>query len=123
MKNELVRGVLIQRSEERDALDMVPVKMRNKNVGSKRLAVGPVMQSMAQSAKPRAAVENVGVGPHTHFHAGSVPAIAQVFRLRSWSRSAHSPELDSHTPPCGFSSIFYGRGENVNSIHWFAATK
>src|SRR5262249_25901126 len=83
MKDERTALALIQRREEGNALNVVPMKVREENVRVERLAVGFLLQLLAQIAKPGATVKDVDVPIDAHFHAGSIAAITQVFRLRS----------------------------------------
>src|SRR5262249_36471486 len=118
MKDERTALALIQRREEGNALNVVPMKVREENVRVERLAVGFLLQLLAQIAKPGATVKDVDVPIDAHFHAGSIAAITQVFRLRSGCRTAHAPESDQHH--CTFGRIFLplrAPGELRRDIH------
>src|SRR5439155_24157131 len=80
--------------EKWDALDVVPVKMRKKNMRAQRLAVEFLCQLFAQDAKSGAAIKDVDVAVDANLHAGSVAAIAQIFRLRRGRGSANAPKAD-----------------------------
>ena len=98
VKGEAILGIFIERAEEGDALDVVPVKVRNEDVGRDGLAVGLAFQLLAEATEAGTAVENIKILAEADFHAGSVSSVAQVPGLRGGRRSAHSPELDPHTP-------------------------
>ncbi len=78
---------------------MVPVKMRNENVGVNSFALGFPLELLTQRAESGAAVEDVEIVTQASFDAGGVSSIAQVVGLGSRRRSTHAPELDTHTPP------------------------
>src|SRR5690242_1949506 len=78
---------------------MVPMKMRNENVGVDRLTFGLTLELLAQCAESRATIEDVEIVAQTSFHTGGVSSIAHIVGLGGRRRSAHAPELDTHTPP------------------------
>src|SRR5207247_2974658 len=82
VKEKLVVFVVVERPEERDTLNMVPVKVRKKDVRVKRTVIKLVDQLFPQNAEAGAAVEDVEVAADAHLDAGCVPAIAKIFRLR-----------------------------------------
>src|SRR5438270_14072497 len=97
MKAKLAAWIVIQRAKERDALNVVPMEVRNEDVSRKRALGELAFQLVAQDAKAGAAVENVDVVAKTHFNAGSIASIAQVLGLWSGRRAAHTPKLQSHS--------------------------
>ena len=67
-----------------------------------RLAVGFALELLAERAEAGAAVEDIAAIPVADLNARGVATVAQVPGLGRGRRSAHSPELDPHTPPfCG----------------------
>ena len=99
MEGKTVFRVVVERAEERDALNVVPVKMRHENVGANRFAFGFALQLLPQRAKSGAAVEDVKIVAQANFDAGGVASVAQVVGLGSRRGPAYAPELDTHTPP------------------------
>ena len=59
MKGETVFRAVIERAEERNSLNMVPVKMGDENVGANGAAFEFTMELLAQRAEPGAAVEDI----------------------------------------------------------------
>ena len=84
MKDERALAVVIQRREKRDALDVVPVKVREKNVRVDRVTV-PAIPSVllgklfAQVAESSAAIKNVDVPIYADFNTGGIAAVTQIF--------------------------------------------
>jgi hypothetical protein len=58
VERETVFRVVVERAEERDALDMVPVKMRDEDVGADRFAIRVALQLLSERAQSGAAVED-----------------------------------------------------------------
>ena len=88
VKDEGVIAVAIERREKRDALDVVPVKVREKNVCGDRVLSASVVcvlrgllldQLFAQIAEAGAAIENINVPVDTHLNTGGIAPITQVF--------------------------------------------
>ena len=96
VEHEPVCGVVIKRPKKWDALDVIPMEVRNKNVRSDGAIFEFAMQLLSQRAKTSTAIEDENAVPNSHFNAGSITAITQVFRLRSWYGPSNSPELDAH---------------------------
>src|SRR5262249_16310031 len=86
----------IERLEKRNALDVVPVKVRKENVRAERIAVHLLMQLVAQVAEAGAAVEDVETAVEAQLHARRVAAVSQIFLLRGGRRSAYTPKSHQH---------------------------
>src|SRR6185312_4865520 len=99
VERKTVFRVLVERTEKRDALNVVPVKMGDKDVCTYRLISRVALELLAQCAKSGTTVEDVEIVAQAHFDAGGVASVAQVVGLGSRRRSADAPELDPHTPP------------------------
>jgi hypothetical protein len=93
VKEKPVLGVIVKRGEEGDALDVVPVKVGDEDVG-RDAGTGVVAQPFAQIAQAGAAVEDVEAVGDPHLDAGGVTSVTHVFRLRSRGRPPHSPKSD-----------------------------
>src|SRR5438309_7678596 len=89
MKEEIIVLAGIERCKEWDSLNVVPVKMRKKDVGVDRLALGFLDELLALVAKAGAAVEDVNLAVDSDFNAGGVSAVAEILCLRCGRRSAH----------------------------------
>ena len=79
MKDERIVAVVIQRRKKRDALDVVPVKVRKKNVRVDWVAVPFLGKLLAQVAESGAAIENINVPVDADFNTGGIAAVTQVF--------------------------------------------
>ena len=79
VKDERALAVVIQRREKRDALDVVPVKMRKKNVRVDGMAVSFLRELLAQVAESGAAIENINVPIDADFNTGGIAPVTQVF--------------------------------------------
>src|SRR5207248_10138380 len=97
MKKEIIVLAGIERCKEWDSLNVVPVKMRKKDVGVDRLTLGFLDELLAQVAKAGAAVEDVNLAVDPDFDARGVSAIAEILRLRCGRRSAHAQEPHADT--------------------------
>src|SRR5579872_2916506 len=100
MEHKAALGTLVQRAKERHALDVIPVEMRNENVGGKRAIAELALQFLAKHTKAGAAIEDVDLISDAHFHAGGVASVAQVLGLWSGRGAAHAPKLNLHKPRC-----------------------
>src|SRR5437588_9179513 len=80
-------------------MNVVPVKVGNENVGEQRAAIRFMQQLVPQRAQACATIENIKRVAQTYLDTRGVAAIPQVLGLRSGRRSAHTPELDAHSPP------------------------
>src|SRR5579863_272853 len=118
MKLETVLAVVIERTEEWDSLNVIPVEMGDEHVSRDRMTVELVPEGLSQHAEAGAAVENIQAVPDAHFHAGSIAPIAHIFGLRSRCRSANSPELNTHRPPCWLNSHLPPRRRIRQFIRW-----
>ena len=63
-------SVIVERAEERDALDVVPVEMRKEDVSKHRLLAKLGREAFAEIAESGAAIEDVDVPVDAHFDAG-----------------------------------------------------
>src|SRR5438477_2544438 len=99
MKEEVVLRFVVQRPKKRDALDVVPMEVRDKHMRRHRSSVELATKLVTEHAESGAAVENVQLVTEPHFDAGGIPAVAQVFGLRSRGRAANSPEFHTHASP------------------------
>src|SRR5205085_8986019 len=59
MKNKQILWVVIHGSEKRDALNVVPVKVGNENVGEQRAAIRFMQKLLSQGTQAGATIENV----------------------------------------------------------------
>jgi len=96
LKEEPVLRVGVQRTEERHALDVVPMKVGNEDVGGKRPVAEFTLQLLAEHAESGAAIEDINAVAEAHFDAGGVASITHVLGLWRWRGTAHAPELDPH---------------------------
>src|SRR5581483_2121475 len=96
VKEEPIVRVVVQRPEKGDALNVVPVKVGDKNMRLDGAGAEFAQQVLAEISKAGAAVEDVEMPVNPHLNAGGVAPVAHVFRLRSRSRAPHSPELNVH---------------------------
>jgi len=113
LKQKPVLRIGIQRPEERHALNVVPMKMRNENVRGKRTVAEFALQLPAEHAKAGAAIEDVNAVADAYFDAGGVPSIAHVFGLWSGCGTPYSPELNPHRLPGP------REGPPARSIPWY----
>jgi len=91
--------VVVKRTEEWNALNVIPMEMRDENMGGNRGAIEFVAKRLPQNPKAGAAIKYIKFIANAHFHAGSVAAVAHIFRLRSGRRPSNSPELNPHMSP------------------------
>src|SRR5579863_8437751 len=99
MKVKAIFPVVVKRTEERNALNVIPMKMGDENVGGNRGSIEFVAQRLPQNPEAGATIKYVKLIANAHFHAGSVAAVAHIFRLRSGRRPPNSPELNPHMSP------------------------
>src|SRR5580693_4123185 len=118
MKLEAVLTVVVKRAEKRNSLNVVPMEMRNENVGRNGTPVELVAQGLSQHAEARATIENIEFIPDADLHAGGVASIAHIFELRSRCRSTNSPEPNTHRPPCWLNSHLLPRRRIRQFIRW-----
>lgn len=79
----MVLTMVIEGREERQTLNVVPVKVRDENVSGKRPLSKFFTERLAEDAKTCAAIENVKLIPKAYFDAGGITSIAHILRLRS----------------------------------------
>src|SRR5436305_2910914 len=96
VEKEKVIGIVVERAEEWDSLDVVPMKVGDEDVRVHRLTFRLPQHLFSEHTEACAAIENIAAAVDAHLDAGGVATIAQVFRLRSRRRTANSPELDLH---------------------------
>ena len=84
---------MINRPEERQALDVVPVRMGEQQRELERLIFEFRQQGLAERAQTRARVEDDDFAAASDFDTGSVAANAYCFRSRCRNRTAHTPEF------------------------------
>lgn len=105
VEEEIVIRVLIQRLKKWDALNVIPVEMREKHVGIDGIGVALCHEALAQISETGSAIKHVDVVIDANLHAGGVSTVLHVLQLRRWSRSTHTPESDFHASPTnGFQS-------------------
>jgi hypothetical protein len=75
MKNEAAVAVVIEWPEERDALDVIPVEMRNENVSGYWLVLEFGIELATECAESRAAIEDVDGVSGANFDAGGVAPV------------------------------------------------
>jgi hypothetical protein len=98
MEVERVPVVLVERAEERDTLDVVPMEMRDEDVRlyGRLGRVRELGEMLAENTKSGTAVENEQTAGDAYLDAGGVAAVPKVLFLRSWRRTAYSPEFHMH---------------------------
>ena len=85
------------RSEERDALDVVPVQMRDEQVDGQRLRAVRVHEADPQLAEARARIEHEECARRiAHLDARGVAPVAHRRRSGRGDRATRSPEADVH---------------------------
>ena len=99
VEDELAVGIVIQRTEKRHALDVVPMKVRYEDMRSEGAVDEFALQRVSQHAEAGAAVEDEDAISQTHLDAGGISPVAQVLGLWSGRGAAHAPKLDSHETP------------------------
>ena len=84
---------LEERMKKRDALNVIPVVMRDQDVSVDAAIAMKLRQAVAKHPEPGAAIENeMGAIRSRDFDAGSVAAVAPGVALRGRRRAAHAPE-------------------------------
>jgi len=96
MEEELTLWAVVQGTEKRHPLNVIPMKVRDEDVGGKWLWAELTLQCMAEHTESRAAVEDVDLISDANFHAGGIASVAQVLGLWSGRGAAHAPKLNSH---------------------------
>ena len=72
-------GPLIQRAEERESLDMVPVKVGDEDVRENFAAYELLAELLAESAESGPAIEDIKVVAESNLDTGGIASVAQVF--------------------------------------------
>src|SRR5215469_1563793 len=93
---ETTLGTVVERAKKRHALNVIPVKVRHKDMRTEGLVPKLALQRVPKHTKPRAAVEDVNLVSDAHFYAGGVTPIAQILGLWSGRGTAHAPKLNLH---------------------------
>jgi hypothetical protein len=75
MKMEVAFAVAIEWSEKGDALNVVPVKMREENMRGHGVAVGLLHQRLSQIAESGAAIKHVDVAVEADLNARRVSSV------------------------------------------------
>ena len=97
VKEELVLRV-VERREEGDALDVVPVVVGQEDAGLDGLLAELFFQRVAERADAGAAVEDEEVAAlSAELETRRVAAVAEVARRRRGGRAAHAPETQLHS--------------------------
>src|SRR5437868_12644382 len=92
VKEEVILRRIIERSEERYTLEVVPVEVRDEDVRVKGFSGELLAELLAEVAESGSAIQYVDVTVDPHFDAGSVAAVAHVIELGSGRRTANTPE-------------------------------
>ena len=118
----------IQRPKERHALNVIPVKVGDEDVGRKRTVAKFALQLLAKHAETGAAIEDVNAITQPYFHAGGIASVTHILGLWSWRGTAYAPELDAHKfvtargPDCFGDFLYLLTIESVRQLpDWFAA--
>src|SRR5439155_18631569 len=94
MEKEMIIAATVERQKKGNALDVVPVEMRKKDMGIQRLALKLLDKLFAEHAKAGATIKDIDVAIDANFHAGGITAVAEIFRLRRRRGAANAPEAD-----------------------------
>src|SRR5207247_74346 len=97
IKGEMVFGI-VERPEERNALDVVQVKMAEENMGADGLAAELLLEFFAKQPDAGPPVEDEDlVAAGADLNTGGVAAIHHIFSLGCWRRTSHSPKPHTHS--------------------------
>src|SRR5262249_53361382 len=96
MESKTVLAAIIERAEEWNSLNVVPMEVGYEDMGIDRAIFKFTAKLLPQNTKSSATVENENIVAATDLDAGGVTPITQIFGLGSWRRAAHAPELNSH---------------------------
>src|SRR5581483_9038545 len=99
VKVKLAVGALVERAEEGDALDVIPVEVGDKNVSGKGSVTELALQFSSEHAEAGAAVKDINPVFNAHFDAGGVASVAEIFGLWSRRGPAHAPKPYLHAAP------------------------
>jgi len=84
---------MINRPEERQTLNMVPMRVGEEQGQVERLVLEFGQQGLTERPQTRAGVEDDDFVTAADFHAGSIAAKANCLRSRCRNRAAHAPEF------------------------------
>src|SRR5215471_8163317 len=96
MKVEPALWTIVERAKKGHALDVIPVKMGDKDVRAESTVSELSLQRVSEHTKAGAAVEDVNLVSDADFYAGGVASVAQILGLWSGRGAAHAPELNLH---------------------------
>src|SRR6266404_6152993 len=96
MEEEVIIRAGVKRSEEGDALNVVPMKMGKKNVRVNGTVLVLLDQLLAQIAEAGAAVENIDLPVDADLNAGGIASVSQIFELGSGMGPPDAPEFHQH---------------------------
>src|SRR5467141_1613878 len=96
MEEEVIIRTGVKRSEERDALNVVPMEMGKKNVRVNGTVLVFLYELLSQVPEAGPAVENINLPVDADLNAGGVPSVSQIFELGSGSGSPDAPEFHQH---------------------------
>ena len=89
----------VERGEERQSLDVVPMRMAEQKRTRRRFPVGRSKNVRPEQTGPGATVEHdAGAASGAHLHARRVAAVTHSRRPRSCDRTPGAPEADQHEP-------------------------
>ena len=110
----------VNRAEKRQALNVVPMRVRQQHGEMQRLVFEFVHQLTAKQAEAGASVQNDEFAFGPDFHTGSIAAVFDGARSRSRCGAAHAPQLSAiDAAPeirVGISTGFFGSGGNIVDV-------
>jgi len=113
-------GVVVEGAEKRHALNVVPMKMGNKNVGVKLAVAEFVLQLIPQHAEAGAAIEDINALSNANLDARGIAPVAQILGLWRGRRTTYAPKLDPHR--FGWISLSnLGRRQSFRQLDWWFA--
>jgi hypothetical protein len=81
-------------------LNVIEVKVAEKDVGSNRAVAEFLLEFFTEEANSRASVEDQDlIAVRADFNAGGISSKSHVVFLGCWSRTTNSPEPHAHEPP------------------------
>src|SRR5579885_22914 len=98
MKGKTALRTFVERAKEWHALDVVPVKVRDENVGGERALTELAVQFVSKHPESGATIEDVNLVSDAHLHARGVAPVAQILGLWSGRRAAYAPKSNLHKP-------------------------
>ena len=99
MKKELSVGAVVKGTEEGDALNVIPVKVGDEDVGGKGAVAELALEFASEDTETGAAIKDVNLIVDAHFHAGGIASVAEILGLWSGRGPAHAPKLNLHSAP------------------------